>query len=89
MAAPTTPRSSPVRVHSVQNRLKLWVRLPFLHHGQVIAQGAQAGLELLVIQAARFVLVKVSAAQSQGQLSTQAPLLSPASPARQGAGALT
>ena len=49
----------PVRIHSVQDGLKLRVGLPFLHHGQVIAQGAQTGFELLVVQPAGLVLVKV------------------------------
>ena len=53
------PSRSPVRIHSVQDGLELRVGLPFLHHGQVIAQGAQTGFELLVVQPAGLVLVEV------------------------------
>lgn len=75
--------SSPVWIHSVQNCFELRVGFPFLHHGQVVAQRAQAGFELLVVQAAGFVLVKVPAAQSRGRLSRQALRLSPPPPARE------
>lgn len=51
---------SPVGVHRVQDGLELWVWFSFLHHGQVVAQRAQAGFELLVIQTTGFLFVEVS-----------------------------
>ena len=73
------PSRSPVRIHSVQDGLELRVGLPFVHHGQVIAQGAQTGFELLVVQPAGLVLVEESVAESRG-LSSEALLLSPPPP---------
>ncbi len=49
---------SPVWIHNIENGLELWLRL--LHHGQVVAEGAQAGLEGVVVEATRLVLVEVA-----------------------------
>lgn len=66
---PSLPLTLPVGINSVQNCLKLRIRLSFLNHWQIIAQGAKTGFELLMVQPARLVLVEVSAAHSPG-LST-------------------
>lgn len=58
------PFSLPVGVNSVQDCFKLRVRLSFLYHWQVIAQGTKTGFEFLMVQPARLVLVKVSVVQS-------------------------
>lgn len=49
----------PVWIHHVQDGLELWVHLSLLHYWQVVPQGSQTGLELLMIQLTRLVLVKV------------------------------
>lgn len=56
----------PVGINSVQNCLKLRIRLSFFNHWQVVAQGTKTGFELLMVQPARLVLVEVSAAQRPG-----------------------
>lgn len=53
----------PVGIHSVEYSLKLWIRFALFHHGQVVAQRAQTGLELLVVQTTRLLLVKMPAYQ--------------------------
>ncbi len=49
--------SSPVWIHDIEDGLELRLRL---HHGQVIAKVAQAGLEGIVGEAACVVLVEVA-----------------------------
>lgn len=60
---PTSPhgykKHLPIWVDLVQNGLKLCVWLPSVDQRQVVAEGAQAGLELDVLQFAIAVLVKV------------------------------
>ena len=54
-----SPKSAPIGIDAVENDLELGVALALLHHGQVVAERAQARLELLVVELARLVLVKV------------------------------
>jgi hypothetical protein len=49
----------PVGIHHVQDGLEFWVHLSFLHYREIVSQSSQTRLELLVIQLARLVLVKV------------------------------
>lgn len=46
---------------------KLWISLSFLHHGQIISQGSQAGLELLVVQLTRLVFVEMPAIENDAR----------------------
>ena len=50
---------SPVWINDIQDCLKFWIYLSLLNHWQVIAKSTQAGFELLMIQTARLVFVKV------------------------------
>lgn len=49
----------PVGIHNPQNGLKLGICFAFLHNGQIVTQGTQTRLELLMIQIASLVLIKV------------------------------
>lgn len=51
----------PIRIHLVENGLKLWICLSTLHQGDVIAKGTKARLKLLVLKLATTILVKMSA----------------------------
>ena len=51
----------PIRIHLVENGLKLGVCLSTLHEGDVIAEGAKTRLELLMLKLAATILVKMSA----------------------------
>ena len=52
-------RYLPVGVHLIQYGLEFRVRLPSLHEGNIISQGAQAGFQLLMFQLPTSVLVKM------------------------------
>ena len=49
-----------VGIHHVEDGLKLRLRLPVLHHGEVVAKSSEAGLEGVVVQLASLVLVEVT-----------------------------
>ena len=50
----------PVWVDLIQDSLKLWVGFTTLHQCKVIPEGAQARFELMVLQLAISIFVKVS-----------------------------
>ena len=49
-----------VGVHQVQDGLELRLRFPVLHHEEIVTQGAETGLECIVVQLASFILVEMT-----------------------------
>jgi hypothetical protein len=68
----------PVGIDDVEDSLEFWVHLSLLHHGEVVAQRTQAGFELVVIQLAALILVKVPARTTEKMVTVKPVNSSPA-----------